>query len=84
MYKFKPLPGYLVQSHHGWKTTTYAENRAPHERAAVIESLENLITYPFVDQAMNGSQLEIHGVVAHIDDDGLEVYDAADRAFASV
>ena len=54
------------------------------ERATVIKSLENLITYPFVDQAMNEGRLEIHGAVAHIDDGGLEVYDAAGRAFAPV
>lgn len=57
---------------------------AAFERAAVTKSLENLITYPFVDQAMDEGRLEIHGAVAHIDDGGLEVYDAADKAFTPV
>lgn len=61
-----------------------AQRIAALERAAVIKSLENLITYPFVDQAMNEGRLEIHGAIAHIDDGGLEVYDATDRAFAPV
>ncbi|MDJ1009198.1 MAG: carbonic anhydrase [Paracoccaceae bacterium] len=54
------------------------------ERAAVITSLENLITFPFVDRAMNEGRLSIHGAVADLADGGLEVYDAADRAFAAI
>lgn len=30
----KPLPGYLVQRYHGWKATTYTENRAWYRRLA--------------------------------------------------
>lgn len=52
------------------------------ERAAVITSLENLITFPFVDKAMNEGRLSIHGAVADIAGGGLDVFDAADRAFA--
>lgn len=55
---------------------------AAFERAAVITSLENLITYPFVDAAMNEGRLSIHGAVTDIDGGGLDVFDAADRAFA--
>jgi carbonic anhydrase len=57
---------------------------AAFERAAVMKSLENLITFPFVDRAMNEGRLSIHGAVAHLDDGGLEVFDAADRTFAAI
>jgi carbonic anhydrase len=30
----RPLPSYLVQRYHGWKATTYAENRAWYKRLA--------------------------------------------------
>jgi carbonic anhydrase len=30
----RPLPAYLVQRYHGWKATTYAENRAWYRRLA--------------------------------------------------
>ncbi len=30
----KPLPSYLVQRYHGWKATTYSENRAWYRRLA--------------------------------------------------
>jgi len=54
------------------------------EQAAVTKSLENLITFPFVDRAMNEGRLSIHGAVAHLADGRLEVYDAAGRAFAPI
>lgn len=34
MHRLKPLPGYLQQRYHGWKATTYAENRAWYDRLA--------------------------------------------------
>ena len=34
MQKARPLPAYLVQRYHGWKATTYAENRAWYRRLA--------------------------------------------------
>ncbi len=74
---FAPSFAHLPEGNEAQKIETF-------ERAAVIKSLEDLITYPFVDQAMNESRLEIHGAVTHIDDGGLEVYDAADRAFAPI
>jgi len=60
------------------------ERIAAFERAAVIRSLENLITFPFVDRAMNEGRLSIHGAVTDLADGGLEVFDAAGRAFAPI
>lgn len=54
------------------------------ERAAVVRSLENLITFPFVDRAMTEGRLSIHGAVADLADGGLEVFDAAGRVFAPI
>ena len=34
MTEAKPLPAYLVQRYHGWRATTYAENRAWYRRLA--------------------------------------------------
>lgn len=34
MTQARPLPAYLVQRYHGWKATTYAENRAWYRRLA--------------------------------------------------
>jgi carbonic anhydrase len=34
MHRVKPLPGYLVQRYHGWKATSYQENRSWYRRLA--------------------------------------------------
>ncbi|MBJ6372502.1 carbonic anhydrase [Sedimentitalea arenosa] len=34
MHRVKPLPSYLVQRYHGWKATTYQENRSWYRRLA--------------------------------------------------
>jgi len=34
LQNLRPLPGYLAQRYHGWKATTYTENRAWYERLA--------------------------------------------------
>lgn len=34
MLNAKPLPAYLVQRYHGWKATTYSENKAWYQRLA--------------------------------------------------
>ncbi|MGO4851829.1 carbonic anhydrase [Phaeovulum sp. W22_SRMD_FR3] len=34
MNHVRPLPSYLIQRYHGWKATTYAENRAWYRRLA--------------------------------------------------
>lgn len=47
----KPLPGYLVKRYHGWKATTYEENRAwfrtlaegQHPRAMVISCCDSRV-----------------------------------------
>lgn len=34
MHRIKPLPNYLLQRYHGWKATTYSENKAWYKRLA--------------------------------------------------
>ena len=52
------------------------------ERQAVLVSLDNLMTFPFVRSAIEAGKLEIHGVWKDIRDGGLEVYDAEAERFA--
>lgn len=54
------------------------------ERQAVILSLENLMTFPFVAQRVAARRLELHGVWKDIADGGLEYYDAATQTFRPV
>ncbi|MBP7002919.1 carbonic anhydrase [Amaricoccus sp.] len=54
------------------------------ERQAVILSLENLMSFPFVAQRVATRKLELHGVWKDIADGALEYYDAASRSFQPV
>jgi carbonic anhydrase len=47
------------------------------ERAGVVLSLRNLMTLPFVSEAVRAGRLEIHGVWKNIGGEELEVYDPA-------
>lgn len=51
------------------------------EKQAVLTSLENLMTFPFVRSAVEAGRLEVHGVWKDIRDGGLEVYDAEKQEF---
>lgn len=51
------------------------------EKQAVLVSLGNLMTFPFVRCAVEAGHLQIHGVWKDIRDGGLEVYDAQREAF---
>jgi carbonic anhydrase len=54
------------------------------EKQAVLISLQNLMTFPFVADAIAAGRLEIHGVWKDIRDGGLEVYDAASGSFQRI
>ena len=51
------------------------------EREAVRVSLQNLMTFPFVRQAVEAERLSLHGVWHDIGAGGLDVYDAETDTF---
>ncbi len=54
------------------------------EKEAVLVSLENLLTFPFVRQAVERDELILHGLWTDVGDGGLEHYDAGVKAFVPV
>ncbi|EEX09127.1 carbonate dehydratase [Ruegeria lacuscaerulensis ITI-1157] len=54
------------------------------ERQAVVASLENLMTFPFVDSAVKAGELSIHGLWTDIGEGALEWYDPKEKKFALV
>lgn len=61
-----------------------AQREVAFEKLAVRASLVNLITFPFVNAAMDAGELTIHGAYAHLGDGGLEIYDATGDAFVEL
>jgi carbonic anhydrase len=51
------------------------------EKEAVLVSLGNLLTFPFVRAAVEEGRLQLHGAWKDIRDGGLEAYDPATAAF---
>ena len=51
------------------------------ERQAVLTSLQNLMTFPFVRDAVAAEDLTLHGLWTEIGEGGLEYYDGADGQF---
>ena len=47
----------------------------------MLVSLRNLMTFPFVAEAVLADRLQLHGVWKDIRDGGLELYDAAAGGF---
>jgi carbonic anhydrase len=54
------------------------------EKQAVLVSLENLMSFPFVRDAVADDRLTIHGLWTNTGEGGLEQYDPAREAFVSV
>jgi len=54
------------------------------EREAVMVSLENLMTFPFVSEAVTSDALSLHGLWTDIGEGGLMQYDPAKGEFAVV
>ena len=61
-----------------------AERTAALEKEAVLVSLENLMTFPFVKAAVDGGLLTLHGLWHDIGEGGIEQYNAESRAFAPI
>jgi carbonic anhydrase len=60
------------------------EQRRALERQAVLISLENLMTFPFVAQSVKDEMLTIHGLWTDIGEGGLEQYDAKSGEFVPI
>ncbi len=54
------------------------------EKEAVLVSLENLMTFPFVKSAVEEGMLSLHGVWNHIGDGVLKAYDPESGEFRAV
>lgn len=62
-----------------------AEERVPAlERQAVLVSLENLITFPFVREAVENDMLTLHGLWNNTGEGALEQYDPSKGGFVPV
>ena len=71
-------PGYEALSGRG---LDYEARIAALEKEAVLVSLTNLMTFPFIAEAVDAGRLQLHGVWKDIRDGGLEVLDPATGAF---
>lgn len=54
------------------------------EKQAVLISIENLMTFPFVREAVEDERLTLHGLWTNTGEGGLEQYDAAQGGFVAV
>lgn len=54
------------------------------EKASVVISLENLMTFPFVKDAVENDRLSIHGLWNDIGEGGLETYDPKSGEFKAI
>ena len=54
------------------------------EKEAVLVSLENLMSFPFVQKAVADDTLSLHGLWNNIGDGGLEAYDPDTKGFVAI
>ncbi len=54
------------------------------EKEAVLVSLENLMTFPFVKTAVEDDRLTLHGLWTDVGEGGLEQYDPVKNVFVTV
>ena len=54
------------------------------EKEAVLVSLENLMTFPFVREAVESEELSLHGLWTDIGEGGLQYFDPGTRQFGPV
>ena len=63
---------------------TETERKQALEKQAVLISLENLMTFPFIKDAIENDTLSLHGVWNDIGDGSLEAYDPNIDAFSAI
>tara|TARA_R110002096_G_scaffold47539_13_gene126741 strand:- start:2411 stop:3058 length:648 start_codon:yes stop_codon:yes gene_type:complete len=54
------------------------------EKEAVLISLENLMTFPFVHEAVKEERLTLHGLWVNVSEGGLEQYEPARKQFTPI
>ena len=54
------------------------------EREAVMVSIENLMTFPFVNSAVDKNELTLHGLWTDIAEGTLEQFDVATQDFVRI
>ena len=64
--------------------TTREERLQSLEHQAVVLGLKNLMTFPFVAEAVERGELDIHGLWADMGNGGLMTYDGEDNVFREV
>ena len=72
-------PGYARVSH-----LPPAEIVQALEKQAVLVSLENLMTFPFVNDAVLDDRLTLHGLWTNTGEGGLEQFDSSLQAFVAI
>jgi carbonic anhydrase len=73
-------PGYEKVKH----LATEDERLEALEKQAVLTSLDNLMTFPFVRDRVTDGSLALHGLWTDLSEGGLHVYDARAEGFAEV
>ncbi|OUS07514.1 carbonic anhydrase [Rhodobacterales bacterium 52_120_T64] len=63
---------------------TDEERQTALEKQGVLVSLENLMTFPFIQEAVENDTLSLHGIWNDIRDGGLEFYNAETEDFQRV
>jgi len=54
------------------------------EKHSVLISLENLMTFPWIDELVGEGRLTVHGLWTDIGEGGLEYYDSSEKTFRPV
>ena len=66
------------------KIKDQAERTKALEKQAILVSLENLMTFPFVKEAVDKGNLTLHGLWHDIGEGGVEQYNAGKKAFEAI
>jgi carbonic anhydrase len=54
------------------------------EKEAVLISLQNLMSFPFIKEAVEAEQMTLHGLWTDIGEGGLEYFDGEKNAFFKI
>ena len=61
-----------------------AEQLRALEKEAVLVSLENLMSFPFVREAVEAEKMTLHGLWTDVGEGGLQQFDADEKAFVAI
>jgi carbonic anhydrase len=66
------------------KNTSRPDYLARLERASIVATLSNLMSFPWINSRVAGQQLQLLGAYFDVGSGALEVYDPVEGAFASI